>query len=160
MFPKMKKSTEIVLCGGKRFTIYHWAPSKVISNMSKIGRLIAVPMGTLAGSYLQGGETMHEAVPTAILYVLDRMDEGGAEVIDILLDGVEVNGMGEKIDIDVVFEDHIPDMLILLQKVIEINYGCFFGKSGFGALVELLQKMGMVTTVEQLGQDQETSTED
>lgn len=154
MFPKMKKTTEITLCGNQRFTIYHWAPSKVIGNMSKIGRLIAVPMGTMMGSYLQGGESMHEAVPTAILYVLDQMDNGGAEVIDILLEGVEVNGMGEKIDIDKVFEDNVPDLLILLQKVVEINYGCFFGPSGFGALVGLLQKMGMVAAVDNLDQEQ------
>lgn len=152
MFPKMKKTTEIVLCGNKRFTIYHWSPSKVINNMSKIGRLIAVPMGTIAGSYLTGAETMHEAMPTAILYVLDRLDDGGVEVIDILLEGVEVNGMGEKIDIDLVFEDHVTDLFILLQKVIEINYGCFFGESGFGALVGLLKKMGMVQAVDNLDQ--------
>lgn len=159
MFPKIKKSTEIVLCGNKRFTIYHWSPSKVIGNMSKIGRLIAVPMGTLAGSYLQGGETLHEAVPTAILYVLDQMDTGGMEVINILLEGVEVNGMGGPIDIDQVFEDNVPDLMILLQTVVEINYGCFFGQSGFGALLGLFKKMGMVTTVGNL-EDQDPPKED
>lgn len=161
MFPAFKKTTELTLCGNKRFTIYHWAPSKVILNLPKIGRLIAVPVGTMMGSVLQGGDSLHEAIPTAVLYVLDNLENGGYEVINILLDGVEVDGIGGAIDIDKVFDGHVPDLMKLLTTVVKINYGCFFEKSGFEALVEMFQSMGLVKGVEQLDQDQvpETQTE-
>ena len=153
---RFKKSTDITLCGGKRFTIYHWAPSQVIRNMPKIGRLVAVPMGTMAGSAFAGEEGgFQDAIPTAILYVLDRIEEGGMEIIDLMLDGIEVDSMAGKIDIDEVFDGHVEDLLKLIQKVVEINYGCFFGKSGFGTIAGLFQKLGLVQAVENLGQTPE-----
>ncbi|QYC52526.1 hypothetical protein [Salmonella phage SSBI34] len=153
---KFKKSTEITLCGGKRFTIYHWSPSQVIRNMPKIGRLVAVPMGTMAGSALTGGENFQDAVPTAILYILDQIEDGGDEIIKLMLEGIEVDGMGGQINIDEVFDGHVNDLFTLLQKVIEVNYGCFFGQGGFGALTGLFQKMGLVKAVEELDQTPET----
>lgn len=155
---KFKKCTEIKLCGGRSFMIYHWSPTQVFRNMPKIGRLVAVPMGTMAGGVMAGGESLQDAVPAAILYVLDKIDDGGMEIIDLLLEGIEVDGMGGKIDIDEVFDDNIMDLLTLLQKVVEINYGCFFGKSGFGTIVELFQKMGLVKTVENLGETDQPNT--
>ena len=150
---KFKKSTELQLCGGKRFTVYHWSPTQVIRNMPKIGRLVAVPLGTMAGSAMSGGEGFQDAVPTAVLYILDQLDDGkGMEVINLLLEGIEIDGMGGTIDIDTVFDDHVSDLFVLLQKVIEVNYGCFFGQSGFGPLVSLFQKMGLVKAVDDLDQ--------
>lgn len=149
---KFRKSTEIVL-SEKRFTIYHWSPSTVIRNMPTLGRFLAVPMGTLAGSVVQGGENFQDALPTAILYICDRMDDGGDQVIKLLLEGIEIDGMGGTIDIDVVFEENVMDLFTLLQKVIEVNYGCFFGKGGFGNLQGLLAKFGMVQEVMNLDQD-------
>ena len=149
---KIKKSTEVVLCGGKRFTIYHWSPSQVIRNMPKIGRLVAVPMGTMAGSAFSGGENFQDAVPTAILYILDQIEDGGDQIINILLEGIEVDNMGGPIDIDEVFDGHVEDLITLLGKVVEVNYGCFFGKSGFGTIDTFLKKLGLVRAVEQLDQ--------
>lgn len=149
---KIKKSTEIILCGGKRFTIYHWSPTQVIRNMPKIGRLVAVPMGTMAGSALSNGDTMSDAVPTAILYILDQLEDGGDEIIQILLDGVEVDSMAGPIDIDEVFDGYVEDMITLLGKVVEVNYGCFFGKSGFGTIDTFLKKLGLARAVDQLDQ--------
>lgn len=149
---KINKSTEIVLCGGKRFTIYHWSPSQVIRNMPKIGRLVAVPMGTMAGSAFSGGENFQDAVPTAILYILDQIEDGGDQIINILLEGIEVDNMGGPIDIDEVFDGHVEDLITLLGKVVEVNYGCFFGKSGFGTIDTFLKKLGLVRAVEQLDQ--------
>jgi len=149
---KIKKSTEVILCGGKRFTIYHWSPSQVIRNMPKIGRLVAVPMGTMAGSAFSGGEGLKDAVPTAILYLLDQIEDGGEEIINLLLAGVEVDSMGGPIDIDEVFDGHVEDLITLLGKVVEVNYGCFFGKSGFGTIDTFLQRLGLVRAVEQLDQ--------
>lgn len=149
---KIKKSTEIVLCGGKHFTIYHWSPSQVIRNMPKIGRLVAVPMGTMAGSAFSGGENFQDAVPTAILYILDQIEDGGDQIINILLEGIEVDNMGGPIDIDEVFDGHVEDLITLLGKVVEVNYGCFFGKSGFGTIDTFLKKLGLVRAVEQLDQ--------
>lgn len=151
---KIKKSTEITLCGGKRFTIYHWSPTQVIRNMPKIGRLVAVPMGTMAGSALANGENMSDAVPTAILYILDQLEDGGEEIIQILLDGVEVDNMAGPIDIDEVFDGYVEDMITLLGKVVEVNYGCFFGKSGFGTIDTFLKRMGLARAVDQLDQTQ------
>lgn len=156
---KVKKSTEIVLCGGMRFTIYHWSPSQVIRNMPKIGRLVAVPMGTMAGSALANGENMTDAVPTAILYILDQIEDGGEEIIQMLLEGVEVNNMGGPIDIDEVFDGHVDDLITLLGKVVEVNYGCFFGKSGFGTIDTFLKRLGLARAVEQLDPETPTQTE-
>jgi hypothetical protein len=116
-------------------------------------------MGTIAGSIAQGGENFQDALPTAILYICDRLDDGGDEVINLLLNGIEVDGMAGVIDIDVVFEDNIMDLFTILQKVIEVNYGCFFGKSGFANLQGLLAKFGMVQEVQTLDQSQ-TQTPD
>lgn len=150
---KIKKNTEIVLCGGKRFTIYHWSPSQVIRNMPKIGRLVAVPVGTMAGSALANGEGMQDAVPTAILYILDQVEDGGEEIIQLLLEGVEVDSMAGPIDIDEVFDGHVEDLITLLAKIVEVNYGCFFGKSGFGTIDNLLSKLGLVRAVEKLDEN-------
>lgn len=147
---KVKKSTEIILCGGKRFTIYHWSPTQVIRNMPKIGRLVAVPMGTVAGSAFSGGENYQDAIPTAMLYILDQIENGGEEIINLLLDGIEVDSMAGPIDIDVVFEDHVEDLITLLGKVVEVNYGCFFGKSGFGTIDTFLKRLGLARAVDQL----------
>jgi hypothetical protein len=152
---KIKKSTDIILCGGKRFTIYHWSPTQVIRNMPKIGKLVAVPLGTMAGSAISGGQDFQDAVPTAILYILDRIDEGGLEIINLLLDGVEVDNMGGPIDIDEVFDGHVEDLFKLLAEIIQVNYGCFFGKSGFGTIENLLQKFGLVRKVNELDQTEE-----
>lgn len=149
---KIKKSTEVTLCGGKRFTIYHWSPSQVIRNMPRIGRLVAVPMGTMAGSAFSGGEGLKDAVPTAILYLLDQIEDGGEEIINLLLEGVEVDSIGGPINIDDVFDGHVEDLITLLGKVVEVNYGCFFGKSGFGTIDTFLQRLGLVRAVEQLDQ--------
>lgn len=149
---KIKKSTEIVLCGGKRFTIYHWSPSQVIRNMPKIGRLVAVPMGTMAGTALSNGDNLSDAVPTAILYILDQIEDGGEEIIQMLLEGIEVDNMGGPIDIDEVFDGYVEDLIKLLGKVVEVNYGCFFGKSGFGTIDTFLKQLGLARAVEQLDQ--------
>ena len=151
---KTKKTTEVTLCGGKKFIIYHWSPSQVIKNMPKIGRLVAVPVGTMAGSAFSGGEHFQDAVPTAILYILDQLEEGGQEVIEMLLEGIEVDNMGGPIDIDEVFDGHVDDLITLLGKVVEVNYGCFFGKSGFGTIDTFLRKLGLVRAVEELDQTQ------
>lgn len=153
---KVKKSTDIVLCGGKRFTVYHWSPSQVIRNMPKIGRLVAVPMGTVAGSALAKGEGFHDALPTAILYILDQIEDGGEEIINMLLEGVEVDSMGGPIDIDEVFDGHVEDLITLLGKVVEINYGCFFSKSGFGTIDSFLKSLGLARAVDNLGNQTET----
>lgn len=150
---KVKKSTDIILCGGKRFTVYHWSPSQVIKNMPKIGRLVAVPMGTMAGSALSNGEGMTDAVPTAILYILDQIEDGGEEIINMLLEGVEVDSIGGPINIDEVFDGHVEDLITLLGKVVEINYGCFFGKSGFGTIDTFLKRLGLARAVEQLDEN-------
>lgn len=147
---KIKKNTEIVLCGGKRFTIYHWTPTQVIRNMPKIGRLVAVPMGTMAGTAFSGGEGLKDAVPTAILYILDQIEDGGEEILNILLDGIEVDSIGGPINIDETFDGYVEDLITLLAKVVEVNYGCFFGKSGFGTIDNLLKKLGLVRAVEAL----------
>ena len=155
---KIQKSTEIVLCGGKTFTVYHWSPTQVIKNMPKIGRLVAVPMGTMAGTAFSGGEGLKDAVPTAILYILVQIEDGGMEIINLLLDGIEVDNIGGPIDIDEVFEGHVEDLITLLAKVVEVNYGCFFGKSGFGTIDNFLKKLGLVRAVEALD-EKTTQTE-
>lgn len=153
---KFAKTTEVTLCGNRKFTIYHWKPSQVIKNMPKIGKLVAVPLGTMAGSAMAGGDSLQDAVPTAILYILDQMEDGGEEIIQLLLEGIEVDSFGGPIDIDEVFDGHVEDLIKLLTKVVEINYGCFFGKSGFGTIGELLQKLGLVKAVDNLDQTNQT----
>lgn len=155
---KVQKTTEITL-SGKRFTIYHWSPTQVIRNMPKIGRLVAVPLGTMAGTAFSGNEGYQDAFPTAILYILDQLENGGMEIIDLLLEGVEVDSMGGQIDIDETFDGHVDDLITLLTKVVEVNYGCFFGKSGFGTIDGLLKKLGLVRAVELLDQEQTPPSE-
>lgn len=146
------KTTSIDLAGHE-FIITHWSPTKVMINMPKIGRYFAVPMATVAGSLLSGAGNFSDALPTAALYLFDQMEEDDImKLFDLILDGVDCDSMGGKINIDEVFAEDVTALLTLVAKVLEVNYGCFFKKDGFASLQGLLEKMGMVQKVDQLDQ--------
>lgn len=150
---KFKPTTEIELAG-HNFTITHWSPTKVMKNLPKIGRYIAVPMASIGGSILSGGQNLSEAIPTAILYLFEQMEQDDIEkLFTLILEDVEVDNIGGKINIDEIFQDKILDLIKLVAKVLEINYGCFFTKDGFADLQGLLAKMGMVHQVNQVDQE-------
>lgn len=146
-----KPTTEIDLAG-HNFVITHWSPTKVMKNLPKIGRYIAVPMATIGGSMMSGGEDLSDALPTAILYLFEQMEQDDLEnLFNLILDDVIVDSVG-KVNIDLIFQDKILDLIKLVAKVLEINYGCFFTKDGFADLKELLGKVGMVHQVNQVDQ--------
>lgn len=152
-----RKTTELKI-GDKEFIITHWSPTKVMKNLPKIGRYFAVPMATVAGSVMAGGANFSDALPTAALYLFEQMEEDDIiKLIDLLLEDVDYNSMGAKINIDEVFDGDIMGMIQLVTKVLEVNYGCFFEKSGFVNLQGLMEKMGMVRSVDQMGQDPKTA---
>lgn len=149
-----KPITEIDLVG-HNFVITHWSPTKVMKNLPKIGRYIAVPMATISGAIMSGGQNLSEAFPTAILYLFEQMEEDDIEkLFSIILDDVQVDGMAGKVDIDKLFQGHMVELIKLIAKVLEVNYGCFFTKDGFAGLQGLLAKMGMVHQVNQVDQEQ------
>ena len=149
---KFKPTTEIDLAG-HNFEITHWSPTKVMKNLPKIGRYVAVPMATIGGSMMNGGQNLSEALPTAILYLFEQMETDDLEkLFNLILDDVIVDGVG-KVDIDAVFQDKVFDLIKLVTKVLEVNYGCFFTKDGFADLKGLLGKMGMVHQVNTMDQE-------
>lgn len=155
---KFKPTTEIDLAG-HNFEITHWSPTKVMKNLPKIGRYVAVPMATISGSMMSGGQNLSEALPTAILYLFEQMEEDDLiKLFNLILEDVIVDGVG-KVDIDVLFQDKVLDMVKLVAKVLEVNYGCFFTKDGFADLKGLLGKMGLVHQVDQMDQTQTTEVE-
>jgi hypothetical protein len=157
---KFKKTTDLTL-GKNRFTIYHWPVTKVIRNMPRIARFFAVPVGTIAGARAAGLEGMQDALPTAILYLADQMDnEGAMDLIQTLLEGVETNGYANAIDIDTVFEDDPMDLFKLLKEILSVNYSCFFTKSGFGSLQDLMAQFGLVSQINQMEEQQEEMEQD
>lgn len=148
---KIRKTTELRI-GDNEFIITHWSPTKVMKNLPKIGRYFAVPMATVAGSVMTGAANFSDALPTAALYLFEQMEEDDiTKLIDLLLEDVDFNSIGGKIDIDEVFDGDIMGMIQVVTKVLEVNYGCFFEKSGFINLQGLMEKMGMVQRVEQMG---------
>lgn len=148
-----RPTTEIDLAG-KNFVITHWSPSKVMKNLPKIGRYIAVPMATISGALFTGGSNLSEALPTAILYLFDQMEQDDIEkLFELILEDVSVNGMAGKIDIDTVFQDKMLDLIKLVAEVLKINYGCFFTKDGFADLQGLLGNFGMVHQVATVDQE-------
>jgi len=149
---KFKPTTEIDLAG-HNFTITHWSPTKVMKNLPKIGRYVAVPMATVAGSMMSGGGNFSEALPTAILYLFEQMEEDDiVELFNLILDDVIVDSVG-KVDIDLVFQGETLALVKLVAKVLEVNYGCFFTKEGFADLKGLLSKAGLVHSVNQMDQE-------
>lgn len=144
---KFAKTTEF-RNGGNNFTIYHWPVTKVIRNMPAIARFFAVPAGTIMGSQAAGPEGLQDALPTAILYLAEQMDGGGTEqLLDILLEGVEVNSMAMG-SIDDVFGDDPIALFELVKQILVVNYGAFFTQRGFGSLRDLMQSFGMVKQVQ------------
>lgn len=143
--------TTFLTVGEHEFTINHWSPTKVMVNMPKIGRYFAVPLATIAGSVMTGGVTFNEALPTAFLYLFEQMEEDDVmKLIHLIIDGVDVDSVAGKIEIDEVFADDVMGLLTLVSKVLEVNYGCFFEKSGFVNLQGLMAKFGMVKQVADL----------
>lgn len=154
-----KPTTEIDLAG-HNFVITHWSPSKVMKNLPKIGRYIAVPMATISGALMSGGQGLSEAMPTAILYLFEQMEEDDInKLFELILEDVEVDGMAGKVNVDQVFQGHTMDLIKLIAKVLEVNYGCFFTKDGFAGLQGLLAKMGMVHQVNTVDQEPQTEVE-
>lgn len=148
--------TTYINIGEHEFTINHWSPTRVMKNMPKIGRYFAVPMATIAGSVMSGGATFSDALPTAFLYLFEQMEEDDImKLIDLIIDGVEVDSVAGKIIVDEVFEDNVMGLLQLVTKVLEVNYGCFFEKNSFVDLRSLMAKFGMVQQITEL----ENSTE-
>ena len=148
---KFKPTTEIDLAG-HNFTITHWSPTKVMKNLPKIGRYVAVPMASIGGSLMSGGQNLSEAIPTAILYLFEQMEQDDLiALFNLIMEDVIVDGVG-RVDIDVVFQDKVMDLITLVAKVLEVNYGCFFTKDGFASLQALMGKMGMVHQVNTVDQ--------
>ena len=153
-----RPTTEIDLAG-HNFVIEHWKPTKVMKNLPKIGRYVAVPMASIGGAMMNGGNGLHEALPTAILYLFDQMEQEDLDkLVNLILDGVIVDSVG-KVDVDIIFQDKMLDLVKLLAKVLEINYGCFFSKDGFANLKDLLGGMGMAQQVDQLTPPPEAEAE-
>lgn len=149
---KFRPTTEVDLAG-HNFEITHWSPTKVMKNLPKIGRYVAVPMATIGGSMASGGQNLSEALPTAILYLFEQMEEDDLnKLFSLILEDVSVDGGGDKVNIDDVFQDNVFDLLKLVAKVLEVNYGCFFTKDGFAGLKELMGKLGMVHQVNTMDQ--------
>lgn len=145
--------TTVLEISGNEFIIHHWSPTKVMCNLPKIGRYFAVPMATISASIMSGGTNFTEALPTAFLYLFEQMEEDDImKLIHLIIDGTDVNSISGVIDIDEVFADDIPGLIELVTKVLEVNYGCFFEKSGFTGLQKLMEKLGMVKQVNEMDQ--------
>ncbi|URC22650.1 hypothetical protein KASHIRA_00560 [Serratia phage vB_SmaM-Kashira] len=151
---KFKKTTDVKI-GANRFTLYHWPVTKVIRNMPRIARFFAVPVGTIVGAKASGSEGLQDALPTAILYLADQMDEDGAlNLIHLLIgEDIEVNGFAQPIDIDDLFQDDPTELFELLKEVLRVNYGSFFTRSGFGSLQGLMEQFGLVKQVDQMAEE-------
>lgn len=158
MFAKIPQTVKVI--GKNEFIIHHWSPTKAMMNLPKIGRYLAVPISTLAGSAIAGGANFEDALPKAMIYLFNTLEEDGEEqgvmrMINLILENVECNSMGGGIDIDEVFQDDLMGMMTLLGEVLKANYGCFFTKDGFATLPKLLAQFGLVKQLDEMDQEQE-----
>lgn len=142
----IRPTTEVQI-GDREFTIEHWAPTKAMKNLPKVGKYFAVPLATIIGSIGTGGHNLSEALPTACVYLFDQMEEEDImKFFNMVLEDVYLDG-SNKIDIDNVFSRDVSELFELVAAVLKANYGCFFKKAGFASLQNLLQQMGMVNKI-------------
>ena len=152
---KIRQTTEIDLAG-HNFVITHWSPTKAFKNIPKIGRYIAVPMASISGALMSGGQNLSDAIPTAVLYLFDQMEQDNIEeLFALIMDDVSVDGMAGKVDIDDIFQGKMMDLIKLVAKVLEVNYGCFFTKDGFASLQDLLGRLGQTHQLNTMDQAEE-----
>lgn len=150
MSMNIRKTTSIIL-SDREFLITHWSPTKVMTNLPKIGRYFAVPLSTVAGSLMTGGQNLAEVLPAAVIYLFEQMEADDInKLFDLILADTTIGGVDKKIDIDETFQDNVMDLITLTTKVLEVNYGCFFEKGGFASLQGLMSKLGMVHQVNQM----------
>lgn len=143
----MRPTTEVTL-GGRTFLISHWKATHAFRTIPKVGRYFAIPFATVIGSIMQGGQNFSEALPTACLYLFEKMEENDIiDLFDLILNDVYLEG-SEKVNIDLHFDGKLDELLQLIIKVLEVNYDCFFKKDGFANIQTLLQKMGMLNQLD------------
>ena len=150
--PNFRPTTEIDLVG-HNFIITHWSPMVCMHNLPKIGKIIAVPMGAIGGELLNGGRNLAEVLPTALVYLLEQLDDQSIdELFKILFSDVTVDGV-DKVDPDKLFAGNLFAMLKLAGKVLEVNYGSFFTQEGLDGLMSMFQGLQMANQVNSLDQD-------
>lgn len=135
------KQTDFVI-GNNKFLINHWSPTKVYKNLPKIGKYFAVPLGIMFGG---GQEDASDSIPTALLYLFEKMEEEDInELFKVILDSVHVIGGNAVADhIDEIFQDDPQELLQLVAKTLEVNYGGFFKKGGFEDLLKIVAPMAV-----------------
>lgn len=136
--------------------IPHWSPSKTYTRLPKIGRYFAVPLSMIITS---GEEGLEEALPSALLYLFDEMEEKDVnKLFSFILEGVVCKKMGQN-DIDVsitensdkVFMYDPAGLLELVAKALEVHYAPLFKKGGFAGLFKIMANLNSANT--QLQQD-------
>lgn len=144
----MRPTTKVKI-SDEEYIITHWSPTKNLKNLPIIGKYFAVPIATVIGSIAQGGGNFSEALPTAFLYLFDKMEqEDITKLFNLILEDVYIESTGEKANLDKHFDGKLYELLEVLGNVLKVNYDCFFRKDGFASLQNFLQRMGMVTQLE------------
>lgn len=150
---RMQPTTEVKL-GDNYFTITHWSPTKVMKNIPRIGRYVAIPLATIGGSIASGAEDLSEALPTALLYLFDQMEQDDLEnLFNLILEDVEVNSMGGRINIDEVFQGDFLNLIKLVTEVLKANFADFLKPGAFKDLQAMLGRFGQVHQVNTMGQE-------
>lgn len=128
--------------GSRKFMTNKWGPTKVYLNMPKIGKYFAVPLSIFYGGASSGD--FSEAIPSAVIYLFQQMEE--SQITDlfnvILKDTYTATGGQSVVDcFDEVFEEDPQEVLEIVAKVLEVNYGSFFKKGGFESLLKIVAPM-------------------
>lgn len=120
----------------KTFTITNWSPTTVYRNMPIVGQYFATPISIVVGS-LGSEEALADAIPTAVQYVFNHMAENDImTLINICLQDVYYENQAIS-DIDEVFMDNPAGIVVLITKVLEVNYRPFF-ESGLQDLMKII----------------------
>ena len=127
----MIDSKEIDLNGNK-YTVTQMTARNAIKMQARLMRLLGPAASAIFVAAAKDLKTADDAIPTAITYLVQQLDEKTFEnlVMD-LMHGVRKNNyeMSPQ-SIDVEFSGDLNTLFLLLKFILEVNFGDFFSEGG------------------------------
>lgn len=130
------------LVGDIRCLSNTWGSIKTLRNLPKIGKAFAVPLSFIYSCSTE--EELRDAIPTALMMLFEQLEEQDIEeLFKTILQDVWVDG-DQRLDMDRDIKSP-DDLLTLVSKVLDQNYGSLIKGKGFknlfGVMVPLHQSV-------------------
>lgn len=126
----------------RNFFTNHWSPTQVYKNLPRIGKYFAVPISMVVSS--GDVDKLSDTIPTAVLYLFQEMEENDImELFSLILKDTFLKTGAQPVadNLDEIFQANPEQILELVAKVLEVNYGNFFKKGGLNGLLKIVTPM-------------------